>query len=192
MISSAAFVHEKRDAYKHPVASSSLTLSHSFGIPSTPTKAVTIPQTMAQFVSQSPPISTVLSNASLKFLKLRQALQIQNGTVSCADTPAPFPTSLSSSEPYLGHRPPRDLPRFLKPLLAVVRGFSSAGEVEKEATEDRPYLVITVWVKLVVFDRFHGHGGGGAEDRFRAGGAGDLRGGAGETEDDLAVVLRAT
>lgn len=41
----------------------------------------------------------------------------------------------------------------------------------------------------MVFDRLDGDGGCGAENGFDAGGAGNLCGGAGEAEDDLAVVL---
>lgn len=46
-------------------------------------------------------------------------------------------------------------------------------------------------MKLVVFDGFDGDCCGGAENGFDTGGAGDLRGGAGKSEDELAVVLSA-
>ena len=45
----------------------------------------------------------------------------------------------------------------------------------------------SVGIKLVVLDGLNGDGGGGAEDCFFVDGAGDLGGGARETEDELAV-----
>ena len=41
----------------------------------------------------------------------------------------------------------------------------------------------------MIFNRLNGDGSGGSEDGFDAGGAWNLRGGARESEDDLAVVL---
>lgn len=50
---------------------------------------------------------------------------------------------------------------------------------------------VAVWIELVEFDGFDGDCGGGAEDGFFGGGAGDLGGGSGEAHDELAVVLCA-
>jgi hypothetical protein len=49
----------------------------------------------------------------------------------------------------------------------------------------------SVGVELVILDRLDGDCGGGSEDGFLIGGAGDLGGGAGEAEDELAVATRA-
>lgn len=55
-----------------------------------------------------------------------------------------------------------------------------------------PPSKIPVGVELVVFDRLDGDGGGGAKDRFFVDRPRDLGGGAGEAEDELAVVSGAS
>ena len=73
--------------------SGSRLVRHAGGMPSTPVRDATIPQAMAQVVSRSPRPLTVRQKVSGKSSGVCAALQTAKGTVSCAETWAPLPST---------------------------------------------------------------------------------------------------
>ena len=75
--------------------------------------------------------------------------------------------------------------------MTAAGGHHSLTAAGGRGSKNRSGSEVRIGVELVELDGLDGDGGGGAEDGFEAGGAGDLGGGTGEAEDDLAVGLGA-
>src|SRR5262245_57877784 len=76
----------------------SICCNQSFGRPAHPADNATIPPTMAQFVSTSPPTEAVAAIASRYLPRYFAAAHRVKGTVSGQVTPLPFP-SIRAADP---------------------------------------------------------------------------------------------